>query len=223
LSTGASFLFIISTIQLYNFSVLGQVFFDFNEGSNSSTYLTYDNSTAGIGIKYPPAWDILEHLGNVSGNSIVVDFYHAGINGTRGFSENANVVVSSPGAYSFSPAEKSEIASSTGIQPANPNPTASSSIFSFMEYLDAFTDATTRTLNENINNFTLLESHPMIISGLPGHKITYTILDNQSEIKQTQAWTTKDDKWFVITYSAEPSAYFNSRTAENIIKTLVLR
>jgi len=221
LSTGASFLFIISTIQLYNFSVLGQVFFEFNEGSNSSTYLTYDNSTAGIRIKYPPAWDILEHLGNVSGNSIVVDFYYAGINGTSGFSENANVVVSSPGAYSFSPAEKSEIAPSTGIQPAIPNP--SSGISSFMENLDAFTDATTRTLNENINNFTLLDSHPMIISGLPGHKITYTILGNQSEIKQTQAWTTKDDKWFVITYSAEPSAYFNSRTAENIIKTLVLR
>jgi hypothetical protein len=92
-----------------------------------------------------------------------------------------------------------------------------------MERLGAFTDATTKTLNENINNFTLLDSHPMIISGLPGHKITHTILGNQSAIKQTQAWTTKDDKWFVITYSAEPSAYFNSRTAENIIKTLVLR
>ena len=151
MSTGASFLFIISTIQLYNFSVLGQVFFDFSEGSNSSTYLTYDNSTAGVRIKYPPAWDILEHLGNVSGNSIVVDFYYAGINGTRGFSENANVVVSSPGAYSFSPAEKSEIAPSTGIQPANPTPTASSGISSFMEHLDAFTDATTRISSTKIS------------------------------------------------------------------------
>jgi len=219
LAIGASFLFIISTTHLYNFLVFGQVFFDFNEGSNSSTYLTYDNSAAGIRIKYPPAWDILERLGNVSGNSIVVDFYYAGINGTSGFSENANVVVSGPGAYSFSPDEKSEIAPSRGIQPVNPNPNASSGISS---RLGAFTDATTRTLNENFNNFTLLDSHPMIISGLPGHKITYTLLGNQSDIKQTQAWTTKDDKWFVITYSAEPSAYFNSQTAENIIKTFVL-
>ena len=149
----------------------------------------------------------------------MVDFYYAGINGTSGFSENANVVVSGPGAYSFSPDEKPEISPSRGIQPVNPNPNASSGIFS---RLGAFTDTTTRTLNENFNNFTLLDSHPMIISGLPGHKITYTLLGNQSDIKQTQAWTTKDDKWFVITYSAEPSAYFNSRTAENIIKTLVL-
>ena len=49
--------------------------------------------TAGVRIKYPSNWNPLENLGNVSGNSILVDFYNAGFNGTIGYSENANVVL----------------------------------------------------------------------------------------------------------------------------------
>jgi hypothetical protein len=215
------------TPELYNeFSVVGQIFFDFGEDSNNSTYLIYDNMTAGIRIKYPSGWNVLEQLGNISGNSVLVDFYHTGINGTIGYSENANVVVSSPGGYSVSPSEKSEIPVSRAIQPTILNPTASADVSDPTERLIElieFTNATIRILRENFNNFTLLESVPTIISGIPAHKITYTTSGNQSEVKQTQAWTSKDDKWFVITYSAEPSAYFQPRTAENIMRTLLIR
>ena len=58
---------------------------------------------------------------------------------------------------------------------------------------------------------------------MPAHQITYTLSGNQFEAKQTQAWTSKDDKWFVVSYSAEPSAYFNPRTAQNILDSVLLR
>src|ERR671918_504996 len=76
---------------------------------------------------------------------------------------------------------------------------------------------------ETLGNVTLLQSVPTVISGLPGYQITYLIPDNQSDIKQTQAWTFKDNKWYVITYSAQPSAYYSSATAINIINSFVLR
>ena len=69
----------------------------------------------------------------------------------------------------------------------------------------------------------LSKSDDIIISGLPAHEITYTLSGNQFEAKQTQAWTSKDDKWFVVSYSAEPSAYFNPRTAQNILDSVLLR
>ena len=67
-----------------------------------------------------------------------------------------------------------------------------------------------------------MQSIPTVISGLPGYQITYLITDNQTDIKQTQAWTFKDNKWYVITYSAQPSAYYSSATAINIINSFVL-
>jgi len=172
--------------------VVGQVFFDFEENSSNINYLVYEDPSSGVRIKYPSNWNVLEQLGNISGNNILVDFYHTGINGTLGYSENANIIVSSP---------------------HNMN----------SDSLDKFTNSTIRILARNLNNFTLHDSAPTIVSGLPAHRITYTIAGNQSEIKQTQAWTVKDNKWIVVSYSAEPSAYFNPRTAQNIQDSLLIR
>lgn len=96
-----------------------------------------------------------------------MDFYHTGINGSLGYSENANIVVSD----------------SHSIDPQS---------------LDKFTNSTIRILVSNLNDFTLQESLPTIVSGLPAHKITYTIAGNHSEIKETQAWAVKDNKWIVV-------------------------
>ena len=41
----------------------------------------------GIRVRDPSNWSPLENLENVSGNSILVDFYNAGFNGTIGYSE----------------------------------------------------------------------------------------------------------------------------------------
>ena len=75
------------------FSAAGQVYFDFGGNSSEVNYRTYENMNEGIRVKYPSNWSPLENLENVSGNSILVDFYNAGFNGTIGYSENANVVV----------------------------------------------------------------------------------------------------------------------------------
>jgi hypothetical protein len=172
--------------------VVGQVFFDFEENSSNVNYLVYEDPSSGIRIKYPSNWNVLEQLGNISGNNILVDFYHTGINGTLGYSENANIIVSSP--HNMDP-----------------------------DSLDKFTNSTIQVLARNLNNFTLHDSDSTIVSGLPAHKITYTIAGNQSETKQTQAWAVKGNKWIVFSYSAEPSAYFNPRTAQNIQDSLLIR
>jgi hypothetical protein len=184
---------VVNTLVLYDGHVTsGQVFFDFEENSSYTNYLVFDDSSSGIRIKYPSNWSVLERLGNISVNNILVDFYHTGINGSLGYSENANIVVSDSHTLDS-------------------------------QSLDKLTNSTIRILARNLNNFTLQESLPTIASGLPAHKITYTVAGNQSEIKQTQAWTVKGDKWIVVSYSAEPSAYFNPRTAQNMLDSLLLR
>lgn len=170
---------VVNTSELYDGHVAsGQVFFDFEENPSNINYLVFDDSSSGIRIKYPSNWNVLERLGNISGNNILVDFYYPGINGSLGYSEIANIVVSD-----------------------------SHTIDS--QSLDKLTNSTVRILARNLNNFTLQESLPTIASGLPAHKITYTVAGNQSEIKQTQAWIVKGHRWIVVSYSAEPSAYFN--------------
>jgi hypothetical protein len=208
------------------FSAVGQIYFDFGENSTDVKYLIYDNMAAGIRIKYPSNWNIIEQLGNISGNNILVDFYHTGINGTIGYSENSNVIVSGQDEYLVSSMKKYLGANndSFAIQPSKLTPASPADISEFTGQLIGDTaNSTIRNLTETLSNFTLLESVPTIISGLPGHEITYTIAGNQSEAKQTQAWTFKDNKWFVVTYSAEPSAYYDPNTARNIMRTIVLR
>jgi hypothetical protein len=245
------------------FSAAGQVYFDFGENSSDVNYLIYDNMAAGVRIKYPSSWNMLEQLGNISGNNILVDFYHTGINGTIGYSENANVIVSSLDMIEYvndnsttytngnnitqpSPllsnttnssntVQLATISSSSSPQPITPTsnggPSSNAGEASSQDnddkmerkQLNELNNSTITDLMETLSNFTLQESVPTIISGLPAHKITYTVAGNQSEVKQTQVWTFKDNKWFVVSYSAEPSAYFNPRTAQNILDSLLIR
>jgi hypothetical protein len=255
---------IIYSSYLYaEFSAAGQVYFDFGENSSDVNYLIYDNMAAGVRIKYPSSWNMLEQLGNISGNNILVDFYHTGINGTIGYSENANVIVSSLDMIEYvndnsttytngnnitqpSPllsnttnssntVQLATISSSSSPQPITPTsnggPSSNAGEASSQDnddkmerkQLNELNNSTITDLMETLSNFTLQESVPTIISGLPAHKITYTVAGNQSEVKQTQVWTFKDNKWFVVSYSAEPSAYFNPRTAQNILDSLLIR
>jgi hypothetical protein len=91
---GLSFI-VVNPLELYDgYVASGQVFFDFEENSSNINYLVFDDTSSGVRIKYPSNWNVLERLGNISGNNILVDFYHTGINGSLGYSENANIVVS---------------------------------------------------------------------------------------------------------------------------------
>jgi hypothetical protein len=88
---------VLNTLGLYEgFVAVGRVFFDFEENSSNINYLVYDDTSSGVRIKYPSNWNVLEQLGNISGNNILVDFYHTGINRSLGYSENANIIVSDP-------------------------------------------------------------------------------------------------------------------------------
>jgi photosystem II reaction center protein PsbP len=206
------------------FLAYSQVYFDFGNASDVS-YETYENTTAGIRIKYPSNWAMLENLGNISGNSIIADFYNTGINGTHGYSENANVVVLNQSEYLESLLKKYKTAGSGSfaIQPTRPVASIEDASKTAKFLTDETLNSTIAHLKQTFSNVTLLQSISTVISGLPGYQITYLIADNQTDIKQTQAWTFKDDKWYVITYSAQPSAYYSSTTAINIINSIVLR
>lgn len=207
------------------FSAAGQVYFDFDGNSSEVSYQTYENTTAGIRVKYPSNWNMLENLGNVSGNNIIADFYLTGIEGIRSYSENANVVILNQSEYLKNIMKKSLDASvdSLAIQPTRPIASAADASKSTKFLINETLNSTIAHLKQTFGNVTLLQSVPTVISGLPGYQITYLITNNLSDIKQTQAWTFKDNKWYVVTYSAQPSAYYSPATAINIINSLVLR
>jgi hypothetical protein len=207
------------------FSAAGQVYFDFDGNSSEVSYQTYENMTAGIRVKYPSNWNMLENLGNISGNSIVADFYNTGINATRGYSENMNIIVLNQSDYLESLMKKSltDGSDSFAIQPTRPVASIEDTSKTAKFLVDETLNSTIAHLRQTFGNVTLLQSIPTVISGLPGYQITYLITDNQTDIKQTQAWTFKDNKWYVVTYSAQPSAYYSPAMAINIINSLVLR
>lgn len=207
------------------FSATGQVYFDFGGNSSEVNYQTYENMTAGIRIKYPSNWNMLENLGNISGNNIIADFYLTGFKGIRSYSENANVVVLNQSEYLKSIMKKylDTGVGSFAIQPTRPIASSADASKSTKFLINETLNSTIAHLRQTFGNVTLLQSVPTVISGLPGYEITYLIPNNLSDIKQTQAWTFKDNKWYVVTYSAQPSAYYSPSTAINIISSLVLR
>ena len=203
-----------------HFFAAAQIYFEFGDNS-SSNYRTYENSTAGVHIRYPSNWNVLENLGNVSGSYILADFYLGGFTGAYGYSENANIIVLNQSEYLASLTKEylDTSASSFAIQPTKDI----TDVSSFTKYLINETlDPAITNLKNTFGNVTLLQSIPTVISGLPAHEITYLISDSQSNVKQTQAWTIRDGKWYVITYSAQPPAYYSPATAINIISSLIL-
>ena len=113
-------------------------------------------------------------------------------------------------------------ADSFAIQPARPIASTSDPSKSAQILINETLNSTIAHLRQTFGNVSLLQSIPAVISGLPGYQITYVISNNQSDIKQTQAWTFKDNIWYVVTYSAEPSAYYSPVTALNIINSIIL-
>ena len=204
------------------FSAAGQVYFDFGGNSSEVNYRTYENMTAGIRVNYPSGWNVLEQLGNISGNSILGDFYNAGFNGSIGYAENANVVVLNQSEYLKSIMKKylDTSVGSFAIQPTRPVVSDASKSTKFL--INETLNSTIAQLRQTFGNVTLLQSIPTVISGLPGYQITYLITNNLLDVKQTQAWTFKDNKWYVVTYSAQPSAYYSPSTAINIISSIVI-
>jgi hypothetical protein len=203
------------------FLAIAQIYFEFGENTSDANYRTYENSTAGVQIRYPSNWNVLENIGNVSGNYILADFYLTGITGTSGYAENANIIVLNQSEYVARLTEEylDTSAGSFAIQPTK----VITDVSNFTRYLiNESLDPTIANLKDTLGNVTLLQSIPTVISGSPGHEITYLISNNQSHVKQTQAWTIKDGKWFVVTYSAQPPAYYSPATAINIISSLTL-
>ena len=124
--------------------------------------------TAGIRVKYPSNWATLENLGNISGNSIIADFYNTGINGTHGFAENANVVLLNQSEYLESLMKKYLTArsGSFAIQPTRPVASIEDASKTAKFLIDETLNSTIANLRQTFGNVTLLQSIPTVISGL---------------------------------------------------------
>lgn len=88
--------------------------------------------------------------------------------------------------------------------------------------LETYSSAGVALLKRLFHNLTIGESGSTSVSGNPGFQIMYTLYDRQSSVKQMQVWTIKDDKDYIITYSASPSSRFDLSTARKIVDSFVI-
>jgi hypothetical protein len=73
--------------------------------------------------------------------------------------------------------------------------------------LEALINASVDNLRNSLVDFELVESTATTISYNPAHKIVYTDTVGQDELKTMQVLSIKEDKVYLITYTAEASRY----------------
>lgn len=88
--------------------------------------------------------------------------------------------------------------------------------------LHNYTTAGIALLAHQFNNFTLDQTNMTTLSGNPANEIIYSLNDGQISVKQMQAWTLKDGKDYILTYSVAPAEKFDISTAKNIFDSFVI-
>jgi len=133
-------------------------------------FLTYENPTHGIRIKYPKDWTMQEGF-----MGTVVVFLSPKADASDVFQENLNVGVEDLSGVSIT--------------------------------LDEYTELTIDQMGQFITDFTVIESGKTTLAGNPAYKIVYTGSQAQYSIKWMQIWAIKDDKAYLITYTAETDSF----------------
>lgn len=68
------------------------------------------------------------------------------------------------------------------------------------------------------------ESHPAKLANLPAHEVIYTGKQEQFNVKRMAVWTVKDNKAYIVTYTAEESQYDTFlETAQAMMNSLEIR
>lgn len=159
----------------------------------------YNNPTLGIKIRHPPNWSVVEYPYDpaITANNTVVTF--------------------------LSPSKTaSALGNISGISG------------SFVPYVDIFTFASknmslAEVLNKTMSDFsntTVYESKPFTLKGNnPAEKLVYSVKVARDELfKKMQIYTIKNDKVYVITYTAEASLYPNYLpTVQTMMDSLEIR
>jgi serine/threonine-protein kinase len=73
--------------------------------------------------------------------------------------------------------------------------------------LDAYSTLQISILTQSATDFDLKESTPTILAGIPAHKIVYSETLQQLPITVMQVWAIKDNKAYILTYTAEAAKY----------------
>lgn len=73
--------------------------------------------------------------------------------------------------------------------------------------LEESVDPDINQLKMIVTDFKLVDSSATSLAGNPAHKVVYTGKDGQYNLEWMQVWTIKDDKAYIVTYTAEQDKY----------------
>lgn len=90
--------------------------------------------------------------------------------------------------------------------------------------LAEYTNSKVNEITQFLTNAKIHESHSNTLANYPGHAVVYTGKQEQYSVKRMAVWTLKNNKAYIITYTAEESQYDEFlNTAQAMINSLKIR
>ena len=167
--------------------------------NNVTNLRTYGNTGFGIGMQYPAVWGAVELKSNPSDNkfpgSSIALFTAPLENANDNFREKALLSI-----QDFGSAGNASAGNMT---------------------LEKYTNGSLSSYRNISDYVTILESSATTFAGQPAHRVVFTEDLQNQPFKKIQVWTVKDNKAYVITFSAQESRYDDYLPSiESIINSL---
>ncbi len=90
--------------------------------------------------------------------------------------------------------------------------------------LPDYTNLKVNQITRYLTNPRINQSHPTKLAKLPAHEVIYTGKQEQFNVKRMAVWTVKDNKAYIVTYTAEESQYDAFlETAQAMMNSLEIR
>ena len=156
--------------------------------NNNSSFLTYDNPTAGLRIRYPSNWSVMENVYNSTTNNTVARFLSTAKTG-------------------------SELGNLSGVS-GNFIPYLDIFVFDSKNMsLDQIVKGRIDYFS-NKSNFVIHETKPFTIDNnnkrQPGYMLDYSVTVGGDELfRKRQAWTISSGNVYVITFTAQQALFSN--------------
>jgi hypothetical protein len=159
-------------------AIMGQI-------NNVTNLRTYVNTAFGVSMQYPAVWGAVELKSSPSDNkfpgSSIALFTAPLENATDTFREKALL----------------------SIQDFSLGGNVSADSMTLAKYTNGSLSGY-RNISDSV---TILESNTTTLAGQPAHRIVFTEDVQNQQFKKTQVWTVKDNKAYVITFSAQGPRY----------------
>ncbi len=90
--------------------------------------------------------------------------------------------------------------------------------------LPDYTNSQEKVIQQFLTNAKIYEQHPTKLANLPAEEVVYTGKDEQYIVKRMAVWTLKNNRAYIITYTAEESEYDKFlKIAQEMINSLEIR